>query len=681
MSTDSIDVISAPLSSFNGKKSQLHDYIGKALNIAKSLGLSGEVQKLEKTLSQLDGDSFKTLIIGEFKRGKSTFINALLGQDVLPAYAIPCTAVINEVKYGPEKKAILHFTNPFPESTPYELAPDVQKHIDAHRAEGEIPPMEIPADRVEEFVVIPDPGKDQAQSVFESPYKKVELFWPLPLLKNNVEIIDSPGLNEHKSRTQVTTDYLGQADAIIFVMTCSALASASEMDVVDNTLRRNGYEDLFFICNRFDEVRQAERDRVVSFAHKKLDSKTELSNGIQFVSSANALDAKIAGDAEKLNESGFVELEKNLSAFLIDNRGRLKLIKPSKDLRKFINDALLDFIPNKEKTLSQSLAQLEENAKKAEPQLKNAELNRDKAILKIEKIRERIKNEAGNKFEDFLRAQSTKIKEWLDSYELKSSLKLLSTTFVTEQAKAIIQECSEHVGQCMEKAQMEWEDNTFKPFLEEQLNTISDDIQTNLEDFYEDISGAKLSITGESENVGVRNIGVMERVLSAAGGWFLCGPGSAAVGAVLGYKEMFKSLIPSIAIIAASAVFGFFNPLILIPLLLTAGGIQALFSMKGATKKIKDKTAENIANEIQSHADENGKALGQAVFEKTQAIQDAIQAGMNNEIQAVKDTIDSARAVLQQGEFETQQKKEELDNNRSTLRTLLDSVNDFIDNA
>ena len=52
------------------------------------------------------------MVLGEFKRGKSTFINALLGEEILPAYAVPCTAIINEIKYADVKPG--HFI--FPQS-------------------------------------------------------------------------------------------------------------------------------------------------------------------------------------------------------------------------------------------------------------------------------------------------------------------------------------------------------------------------------------------------------------------------------------------------------------------------------------------------------------------------------------------------------------------------------------
>jgi ribosome biogenesis GTPase A len=146
-----------------------------------------QVANLINLQSIVQSTNFKVMILGEFKRGKSTFINALLGEEILPAFATPCTAIINEVKWGERQRAVLHFNQ-----------------VDGQEKKE---PKEIPVDEIEEYVVIKE-DVDQSQAINESPYEKLELFWPLELCKDRVEIIDSPGLNEHKTRQQVTESYL-----------------------------------------------------------------------------------------------------------------------------------------------------------------------------------------------------------------------------------------------------------------------------------------------------------------------------------------------------------------------------------------------------------------------------------------------------------------------------------------
>lgn len=92
-----------PISSYEDmkeKKSQimcsLYDVAG-IVDKLNEMGLAINGTALIDLKKKLESDNFKVLVIGEFKNGKSTFINSLMGEKVLPAYATPCTAVINEV--------------------------------------------------------------------------------------------------------------------------------------------------------------------------------------------------------------------------------------------------------------------------------------------------------------------------------------------------------------------------------------------------------------------------------------------------------------------------------------------------------------------------------------------------------------------------------------------------------
>jgi len=56
--------------------------------------------------------------------------------------------------------------------------------------------------------------KHEVGENYINPYEKVEIFWPVELCRNGVEVIDSPGLNEHTTREQITMDYLSIVDAV-----------------------------------------------------------------------------------------------------------------------------------------------------------------------------------------------------------------------------------------------------------------------------------------------------------------------------------------------------------------------------------------------------------------------------------------------------------------------------------
>ena len=190
---------------FKKKQEELSDMLKESSEIIASLKMEHYKENLEKLGDKVHNETFKIMVVGTFKNGKSTFINSFLGEEILPAYAVPCTAVINEVKYGKEKRAILHFRSPLPEQMQKGIPAKTLAHMKKYDMK-DIPPLEIPYNEIEDYAVIPM-GKDPAEILLESPYEKIELFWPLPLLENGVEIIDSPGLNEAGTRTRVTVEY------------------------------------------------------------------------------------------------------------------------------------------------------------------------------------------------------------------------------------------------------------------------------------------------------------------------------------------------------------------------------------------------------------------------------------------------------------------------------------------
>ena len=104
-----------PIVSYNDLKEKKGSILHSLFELAgivdnlNDMGLAVSGSALLDLKRKLENDNFKVLVIGEFKNGKSTFINSLMGDKVLPAYSTPCTAVINEVIYGKEKRAVLYF--------------------------------------------------------------------------------------------------------------------------------------------------------------------------------------------------------------------------------------------------------------------------------------------------------------------------------------------------------------------------------------------------------------------------------------------------------------------------------------------------------------------------------------------------------------------------------------------
>src|ERR1051326_6513732 len=74
--------------------------------------MATSLEILTQLIERITADTFKILVIGEFKRGKTCIVNELARTNVLPSYEIPCTSLITEVKWGETPRAVLHLLEP-----------------------------------------------------------------------------------------------------------------------------------------------------------------------------------------------------------------------------------------------------------------------------------------------------------------------------------------------------------------------------------------------------------------------------------------------------------------------------------------------------------------------------------------------------------------------------------------
>lgn len=356
--------------------------IRESSEVINDISLTQYAEGLKQLGSKVDNDTFKIQIVGTFKNGKSTFINALLGEDILPTKILPCTAVINEIKYGETKKAILNFRNPLPETLLSDIPAATLAHMKAHGMK-DVPPMEIDYDRISDYVTIPVDGDPKEISLM-SPYLSVELFYPSPLLKEGVEIIDSPGLNENDERTAVTIDYLDKADAIIFLLDATKACAKDEMVTIENILVPKGFDDMFFVVNRFDLVSSREQADVKRFIECHVKQYT--TNEIYCISALNAIEGKVENDQDKLVKSGLPPFEKRLAEYLSKDKGRIKLAKPAKELKGILaGEALFKAIPSQKSQLSTNMQVLKERYEGVKPELVRYESQKEtlKKILSL----------------------------------------------------------------------------------------------------------------------------------------------------------------------------------------------------------------------------------------------------------------------------------------------------------
>jgi GTPase SAR1 family protein len=648
---------------FKQKTNILVRLIERQTEIVKILNNLDRAANLNLLKDLVESNSFKVMVLGEFKRGKSTFINALLGEEILPAYSTPCTAIINEVKWSETKNALLHF--------------------DKSGGKAIQPPLNIPIDEIEKYVVIKE-DTDQSQAINNSPYEKLELFWPLKLCENGVEIIDSPGLNEHKTRQQVTEGYLATVDAILLILSCEQLFSKSEQEVVDNKLRPMGHEDIFFICNRINMIRKNEVDKVKQYANSKLATRTRLgTERVFFINALGGLDGKIDNDPNALEQSGVPKLEVELQKFLTNEKGRIKILRPAQELKNSIREVRKS-IPEQKNMLETDVSELEQRYAAVQEPLSLLESKRQNIVKKLEILIEDTKEQVNYKTKDFCRELAPKIKTAVQEYKLENEIKLLFTD-PRPSIEAAVKEITGYLESQVELEFVNWQRSELEPLLAKRIEHMKSSLDREATEFIDRVDNLRLEVSGLSMSklevskgdVGVKDVSALERILSAAGGFLVGGIGSATIGATFGYQEMLKSLIPQLAIALVGYIFLGINPITLVPMLVAAV-VQGKLMEGGLANKIKEEVSKKFSEQMSTTTVDISNNVTNGVSKELSKVKNLVDEGLGLEIQNIRQQVSNVLSEKQKGQSEVDKKIKQLEILARDVNTIDRELDDLI---
>lgn len=660
---------------FKKKQIRLAEITRASTEVVKKLNMDNYAENLKALEGKINNDSFKIQIVGTFKNGKSTFINSFLGEEILPAYTLPCTAVINEVKYGEKKRAVLHFCNPITDEMRITDVPaPALAHMKKYNMKN-IPPMEIPYDKMEDYVVIPV-GKDQAEAIKETPFEKVELFWPMDLLKNGVEIIDSPGLNEAESRTKVTMEYLRKADAIIFLLVADKLCSQDEMEFVEYNLKGNGFDNPFFVVNKFDVVRERERPAIKTFAQGKLSGYTNMGNsGFFYVSALDALDGKIDGNEQMYHSSGMPEFESRLSEFLTKEKGMSKLSQPAKEIKRILNTEALDKImPQQRAMLNSSLDDIKKKYDFVKPKLDNLQRKKENLKLQLQNKEQMALPEIQKCATQNMSNLISSIPGWCRQAQPKTNIGL---GLNKEKVKKAAEEIADIANDKLEKSQLDWKNKTLLPLMETKINEVFGSVESDVAKFFEEIDKIQAEITGSE--VKANDVKTWQRVVGVVGGLAIGDIGLATSAGINGLgKEFAKTLGFEIGAGFVLGLLGLFNPVTLVLTLFAGGLYNFIKGTDRAADKIKNSVSEQMITSLSSKKDEfinNISDNAKAAFNK---LTDTVIEAVDIEIKEVEKQMKDIMKEIEKGQSNVDAKKAELNECEKEVKRLISETDDFV---
>lgn len=622
--------------------------------VALTLQMRERGEALELLRRRVASDAFKVLVLGEFRRGKSTVINALLGQKVLPAFAVPTTATINEVKWGERPRAVLH---PRPTNGTVPVA------------------REIPVEDLAEHVTV---GLEDNQP---NPYERVEVFWPLELCEDGVEIIDSPGLNDNATREQITTSYLQEVDAIVFVLAAEQLGAMTELKVIDNLLWPLGHDHLFLVVNRINLIDPADRQLVIDRGTRRIAEKTQLgADGVFFVDAKGALEARVTHNDQAFLDSGFATLESQLERFLARDRGKLKILAPANEVRNTLNELLTRELPEREAMLDQSLESLEQRVAEAAEPLRGLEAERDLIIERMDSNISGIRVEAVSAARTFYEDAGRRIAQWTSEYNAQTDFKLLGSN--KERMEELASEVAGHLETCLQDAFTEWQNKTLQPLLEGRLATLAEALNAQADEFLAQADSVRVDIAGRdrglrSEDVEHREASALERVVAAGGGLLIAGPGAAMMAASGGVQGLVRGLLPQLAIgIAGVVVLG--PGVILVALLFGSGLAQSWFGLEKAKEKAQAEIGKSAARELRSMQDARAEEVGAAVEERLSGLRQQVATGLEREIARVHEQIDVVLTAKREGRESVDTQRRLLAEARRGLNQTSNDVSDVL---
>lgn len=353
---------------------------GTVQGVTVPVGLDGmeTYSKSMRTVSDsLKKSIFKVLFMGTFKNGKSTTLNALLGVELLPVGATEKTAVIAQVIHGANDGLVRIFKNgsPVPEETSFKTFQDQyqltrQDKRLVEREGGSIDDRFASID----YVLINNSSE---------------------LLKNGVQLIDSPGLAATKSRAKVTQKFFYQANATVFLLSANHPFSGEEKAFIFNhwVNVEPKPRNVFFLVNFINMKTEAEREDIKDEARLYLEEvfstndvfDSELYNKrVFFVNSKGMYEEKNSGGfSDDFGVAEFRRFEKELEAFLVSDERALAPYRTATANLAAVYFEAQKQIEQRRQLMDKPLAELEKNHQASEKKLD--ELKKD-----IERMEETI---------------------------------------------------------------------------------------------------------------------------------------------------------------------------------------------------------------------------------------------------------------------------------------------------
>lgn len=258
--------------------------------LQRSVGLLGDTHAALKSevieaCDRIHNPTYRVAVFGPFNYGKSTLLNALLGEKALPMDLVPTTGAAITVKYGPAPRTCIT------------------------RSDGSIQ-EEAGTGALKEFAVLDE------QRRMRDDVAAVEVYCPHPLLKLGLELVDLPGTDDREAQDALVQQQLLSADLVIQVLDGRKLMTLAERENLRDWLLDRGINTVIFVVNFLNLMEADDRQQVAVRLRFLAESfRSALPSGVSNlyqVDALPALRARLKGDMAAATQTGLPALESAL---------------------------------------------------------------------------------------------------------------------------------------------------------------------------------------------------------------------------------------------------------------------------------------------------------------------------------------------------------------------------------
>ena len=209
---------------------------GEIIGLLEETDICGEqVSRLKSLCRRLENKEFIISVFGQFKRGKSTFINSALGEKILPVGIVPVTSVVTQIKYG--RKGAVIFSG------------------DGYRS--------VALDELDDYIN-ERYNPDNVKKV-----DSVQINYPNKMLSSGITIVDTPGVGSmHKRNSEAAYGFVKSSDAVIFMLSVDSPINEIERDFLSEI--KEYASKIYFAVNKKDIVTPGELEEYTAYCRRYL---------------------------------------------------------------------------------------------------------------------------------------------------------------------------------------------------------------------------------------------------------------------------------------------------------------------------------------------------------------------------------------------------------------------------